>query len=83
MPTDQLQNVSMVPINYYQHFNDGDARERKRKAGRGLGTRLDQSTSDNFAITSLTSGWQIAKGGKGALFYSRITVNDGKGRRLQ
>ena len=49
--------------------------------------RIDQtdliSTRDNFAITSLTSGWQIAKGGKGALIYSRITVDDGKGRRLQ
>ena len=27
---------------------------------------------------SLTSGWRIAKGGKGALFYSRIAVNAGK-----
>ena len=34
-------------------------------------------------ITSFTSGWQIAKGGKGALFYSRIAVNDGKGGRVQ
>ena len=32
----------------------------------------------NCEITSFTSGWQIAKGGKGALFYSRIAVNDGK-----
>ena len=37
----------------------------------------------NCEITSFTSGWQIAKGGKGALFYSRIAVNDGKGRRVQ
>ena len=35
--------------------------------------------NDNFEITSLTSGWQIAKGGKGALFYSQIAVNNGKG----
>ena len=27
--------------------------------------------------------WQIAKGGKGALFYSQIVVNDGKGQRVQ
>ena len=27
---------------------------------------------------SLTFGWQIAKGGKGALFYSWNAVNDGK-----
>ena len=33
----------------------------------------------NCEITSFTSGWQIAKGGKGAPFYSRIAVNDGKG----
>jgi len=39
--------------------------------------------NDNFEITSLTSGWQIAKGGKGALFYSQIAVNNGKGRRVQ
>ena len=31
----------------------------------------------NCEITSFTSGWQIAKGGKGTLFYSRIAVNDG------
>ena len=37
----------------------------------------------NCESTSFTSGWQIAKGGKGALFYSRIAVNDGKGRRVQ
>ena len=37
----------------------------------------------NCEITSFTSGWQIAKGGKDALFYSRIAVNDGKGRRVQ
>ena len=37
----------------------------------------------NCEITSFTSGWQIAKGGKGALFYSRIAVNDSKGRRVQ
>ena len=34
-------------------------------------------------ITSLTSEWQIANGGKDALFYSRIAVNNGKGRRAQ
>ena len=41
------------------------------------------STYNDFEITSLTSGWQIAKGGKDALFYSWIAVNDGKGRRVQ
>ena len=35
----------------------------------------------NCEITSFTSGWQIAKGGKGALLYSQIAVNDGKERR--
>ena len=34
-----------------------------------------------FEIMSLTSGWQIAKGGKGVLFYSRIVVNNGKRQR--
>ena len=33
----------------------------------------------NCEITSFTSGCQIAKGGKGTVFYSRIAVNDGKG----
>ena len=37
----------------------------------------------NCEITSFTSEWQIAKGGKGALFYSWIVVNDGKGQRVQ
>ena len=37
----------------------------------------------NCEIKSFTSGWQIAKGGKGALFYSQIAVNNGKGRRVQ
>ena len=41
------------------------------------------STYNDFEITSLTSGWLIAKGGKDALFYSWIAVNDGKGRRVQ
>ena len=30
---------------------------------------------------SLPSGWQIAKGGKGAVFYSWIAVYDGKGQQ--
>ena len=39
------------------------------------------STNNNFEITSLTSGWQIAIGGKGTLFYSQIAVSNGKGRK--
>ena len=35
-----------------------------------MGTRL--RAYGNFEITSLTSGWQIAKGGKSAPFCSRI-----------
>ena len=38
---------------------------------------------DYFEIVSITFGWQIPKGGKGALFYSRMTVYDGKGRTVQ
>ena len=41
------------------------------------------STHVHFKIMSLTSGWQIAKGGKGTLFCSQITVYDGKGRTVQ
>ena len=37
----------------------------------------------NCEITSFTSGWQITKGGKGALFYSQIAVNDGKRQRVE
>jgi len=39
--------------------------------------------NENFETTSFISGWQIVKGGKGILFYSRIAVNDDKGRRVQ
>ena len=39
--------------------------------------------NENFEITSFISRWQIAKGGRGTLFYSRIAVNDAKGRRVQ
>ena len=41
------------------------------------------STYNIFEMMSLTPGWQIAKGGKGALFYSQIAVNNGKGQRAQ
>ena len=39
--------------------------------------------NNNFEITSLTSGWQIAKGGKGALFYSWIAMYNNKGQKVQ
>jgi len=44
---------------------------------------INRPYPQTIEIMSLTSEWQIANGGKGALFYSRIAVNDGKGRRVQ
>ena len=38
---------------------------------------------DYFEIVSIIFGWQIPKGEKGALFYSRMTVYDGKGQTVQ